>query len=337
MCAEYSRFFGSGGLIEYSQPQFAEVLAKIFTNGVFTGVLNTLAVVECDPVALAVRVNSGEGWLNGFWYQNTVYLTKSLAAADVTNPRIDRIVLRLDITTLLKISIEVLTGTPAGSPAAPTLATGAGGIYEISLAQVLVIANATSVNNAKITDERTYAAVSGAATTAQLAAQKTALKANEIICMAGGFNINGSSATLVDTVGTAAKCYLQHISALKTHWFDVPKFVVPADYDGGSIDITVCWQSAASAKKHSLGIRCAVVATGEVNNPDCAAAFQLYNEIASDATAGKVKILTTTVAQANSLWAVGKIWHCKFVVENDANCDADATLFSWIRIRWNKV
>jgi len=162
--AEYSRFFGSGGLIEYSQPQFAEVLEKIFTNGVFTDILNELEVVEIDPVALAVRVNSGEGWINGFWYQNTAYLTKSLAAADPDDDRIDRIILRLDTTTNLKISVEVLEGTPAGSPSAPELTTTAS-IYEISLAQVLVAEDATSVNDGDITDERTYAAVSNAPVT----------------------------------------------------------------------------------------------------------------------------------------------------------------------------
>lgn len=136
------------------------MLKKIFTDGVFTGILNTLAVAETDPVALAVRVNSGEAWIQGFWYQNTAYLTKSLAAADVTNPRIDRIVLRLDTVTNFKISIEVLTGVAAAVPEAPAL-TQTASTYEISLAQVSVLANATSVNNAKITDERTYAAVSG--------------------------------------------------------------------------------------------------------------------------------------------------------------------------------
>jgi hypothetical protein len=164
--AEYSRFFGGpvGSVPEYTQPQFAEVLSKIFSNGVFTGVLNDLEVVETDPVALAVRVNTGEAWINGFWYQNTAYLTKSLAAADPDNDRIDRIVLRLDTVTNFKISVEVLTGTPAGSPAAPDL-TQTASIYEISLAQVLVEATVTSVADAKITDERTYAGISNAPVT----------------------------------------------------------------------------------------------------------------------------------------------------------------------------
>jgi len=162
---EYSRFFGGpeGSVPEYTQPEFAEVLSKIFTDGVFSDIDNELEVVETDPDALAVRINTGEAWIQGFWYQNTAYLTKSLAAADPDNDRIDRIVLRLDTTTNFKISIEVLTGTPAGSPSAPAL-TQTASIYEISLAQILVEEDATSVSDAKITDERTFANVTGAET-----------------------------------------------------------------------------------------------------------------------------------------------------------------------------
>ncbi len=161
---ETSRFFGGpeGSVPEYTQPQFAEVLSKIFSDGVFPDIDNELEVVECDPVALAVRVNTGEAWIQGFWYQNTAYLTKSLAAADPDNDRIDRIVLRLDTTTNFKISAEVLTGTPAGSPAAPAL-TQTSSIYEISLAQVLVEAGVTSISNAKITDERDFVESKGLA------------------------------------------------------------------------------------------------------------------------------------------------------------------------------
>ena len=151
--AEYSRFFGSEGLIEYSQPQFAEVLEKIFSNGVFADIDNKLEVVENDPASMSVIIKSGEAWINGFWYQNTTNLVKSLGAADPTNNRIDRIILRLDTTTDLKISVEVLEGTPSGSPTAPTL-TQTAAIYEISLAQVLVGAAVTSIVNANITDER---------------------------------------------------------------------------------------------------------------------------------------------------------------------------------------
>ncbi|GAI86479.1 unnamed protein product, partial [marine sediment metagenome] len=141
--AEYSRFFGGPveAIPEYVQPQFAEVLAKLFSNGVFKNVGNELEVTEHDPVALAVDVNTGEGWIEGFWYQNTASLVKSLAAADPVNPRIDRIILRLDTVTNFKISCEVLEGTPAAEPTPPEL-TQTAAIYEISLAQIYIAAEA---------------------------------------------------------------------------------------------------------------------------------------------------------------------------------------------------
>jgi len=158
--AEYSRFFGGpeGDVPEYTQPQFAEVLEKLFSNGVFTDVDDELAVSENDPVSLSVIVASGEGWINGFWYQNTEDLTKTLGAADPDNPRIDRIILRLDTTDDFEITCEVLEGTPAADPDPPEL-TQTAATYEISLCQVLVAEDATSVADEDITDEREYAIV----------------------------------------------------------------------------------------------------------------------------------------------------------------------------------
>ena len=214
---EYSRFFGGpvGSVPEYTQPQFAEVLAKLFSDGVFTDIDNELEVVETDPVALAVRVNTGEAWIQGFWYQNTAYLTKSLAAADPDDPRIDRIVLRLDTITNFKISIEVLTGTPAETPAAPTL-TQTASTYEISLAQVSVLANATSVDNAKITDERTYAAVSGITPISGWISTGTFTyaSATTITVASGAASIyqKGDKLRFKQTAGTYKYCYVVSVA-----------------------------------------------------------------------------------------------------------------------------
>ena len=162
--AEYSRFFGGpeGAIPEYTQPQFAEVLSKIFNNGVFSDIDDELAVSENDPVSLSVIVAAGEAWINGFWYQNTANIVKTLGAADPDNPRIDRIILRLDTTEDFKISCEVLEGTPAADPDPPEL-TQTAAIYEISLAQVLVAEDATSVSDGDITDEREFVTVPGTA------------------------------------------------------------------------------------------------------------------------------------------------------------------------------
>lgn len=88
--------------------------------------------------------------------------TLTLAAADPTNPRIDRIVAQvydsalgdtLPTTPTLSspggLVIRAVTGTPAGSPVAPALPTGA-----ITLATVAVAANATQITSGNITDAR---------------------------------------------------------------------------------------------------------------------------------------------------------------------------------------
>ena len=246
---EYSRFFGGpeGSVPEYTQPQFAEVLSKIFSDGVFPDVDNELEVVECDPVALAVRINTGEAWVQGFWYQNTAYLTKSLAAADPDNDRIDRIVLRLDTTTNFKISIEVLTGTPAGSPEAPAL-TQTASIYEISLAQVLVEEDVTSVADAKITDERTFAAVSGLSdyvdkTTDQTIAGVKTIDEGAIVTAPKTYTPAGSgTATLDLSLGNEHQITMPagNITIAISNATVGQKFIVSITQDGGG-SRTVTW------------------------------------------------------------------------------------------------
>jgi len=333
---EYSRFFGGpeGDIPEYTQVHDSEVYRLMFpTYGVITGEDNTLEVVETDPIALAVKVNTGWAFVHGFWYQNTAFVTKSLAAADPDDPRIDRIILRLDTTVDFEITIEVLEGTPGAVPAAPTL-TQTDATYEISLAQVLVAALETSVSDTEITDERDYCEGGNVSLLTNVTGAK--IIANNIIVMADGFKIDGSACELVEADGTAAKVYCKHLAVAKTEFFDVPKFRVPDEYDGGSLVINVCFRSAGAAKTHSLGIRVASVATGEVHNPDTAGAYQLYDEEASDAVPGKTKIKTVTVTQANHLMAAGEIWHCKCVMEDDAGADADDVFIDWIAFEWNK-
>ena len=171
---EQSRFFGGpeGAIPQYNQTHDAEVYRLMFSYGVFSDIENELAVTETDPVSLNVKVDTGWAFVHGFWYHNDSALTKSLGAADPEHSRIDRIVLRLDSTTNFKISCEVKEGTPAASPSPPSL-TQTDAIYEISLAQVLVEANVTSVSNAKITDERSFAESKGLASVVKLTGDQT--------------------------------------------------------------------------------------------------------------------------------------------------------------------
>ena len=109
-------------------------------------------------------------------------VTQSIAPADATLPRIDRVVVTVNdayYTGILNsVIFQVLTGTPNASPTAPGTPANS-----LSLATVAVAANATSITNANITDTRTrtawyeFTAGTGSTTavplTVQLAASQT--------------------------------------------------------------------------------------------------------------------------------------------------------------------
>lgn len=81
----------------------------------------------------------------------------TLSAADATNPRIDRIVIRLTRegqTDQGKMVLTAITGTPAASPTAPAV-TQTSATWDLPLAQVRVNAGVTTIAADKVTDERT--------------------------------------------------------------------------------------------------------------------------------------------------------------------------------------
>ena len=142
------------------------------TSGVF-GAENNLAVTLDS--GMTVKVSDGVGWLSNsdgdgsvFWNdtKNTTGVELKLTAtiANAVNPRIDRVVVTWDtVDYAAKPRIELLQGTPAASPAAPTL-TNNTLKRQISLAQIYVAAAASKLTSANITDERLDKSVCGIVT-----------------------------------------------------------------------------------------------------------------------------------------------------------------------------
>src|SRR5690625_2608748 len=152
---EAYRFFGGavGDPRQYVQTEFAEVLERVFRNGYFPGLNSELQVAVTDPERMAVRVASGQAWINGYYYKNDGWKEIELEPAHADNDRIDRIVLRLDTINERSIVSEVKTGTPSSSPSAPGLDRD-DQLWELSLATVKVRAGSSSVSNSNITDTR---------------------------------------------------------------------------------------------------------------------------------------------------------------------------------------
>jgi hypothetical protein len=128
-----------------------------------TGVRRTgdLAVSQSGTPAMSVSIALGWAAILGTTQSNMgVYVvyndaatTATITAADATNPRIDRVCLTVNDSaytgSLNNVSVNVVAGTPAGSPTAPATPANS-----ISLATVAVAAGATTITNANITDTR---------------------------------------------------------------------------------------------------------------------------------------------------------------------------------------
>jgi hypothetical protein len=138
---------------EYTAEDFRRAFRAATSPGVVLGIGNNYAV-SAGP-GLGVTVDTGYVIILGGWLYRDETAAIALLAADATNPRIDRIVARLTVSTKT-VELAKLTGTPAGSPVAPSL-TQTSDVYEIPLAQIAVAAGAVSITSGNITDQRQYA------------------------------------------------------------------------------------------------------------------------------------------------------------------------------------
>jgi hypothetical protein len=158
---EISRFFNHvDGDRVYNADEFAEYFRQVLTSGIFNG--GTNLQVSCNGTDRISRINPGKAWLEGYFYKNTddpLQLTH--AESHGGYDRIDRVILRLDKNTENRyVKAFIKTGIPDVAPVPPEL-TRDEFVYEISLAQVLIIHNTSVIAANKVTDERLNTAVCG--------------------------------------------------------------------------------------------------------------------------------------------------------------------------------
>ena len=128
-----------------------------------TGIINasSLEVTQNSPAGMSVRVASGWAAIVGttqanmgtYVGYNDATVVLGVTTADPTNPRIDRVCMTVNDAyytgSLNNVVLQVVAGTPAGSPVAPATPANS-----ISLATVAVAAGATALTTANITDTR---------------------------------------------------------------------------------------------------------------------------------------------------------------------------------------
>lgn len=155
---EKSGFFNSSdGDRVYDATDFAAYFGNLVSNGVFYASATNLQATPGN--GLAVSVAAGSAWINGYRYENTDDLNLPLTTANGSNPRIDRIVVRLSQVSR-NIQLAIVDGTPAVTPSAPAL-TRTSDVYELGIADVLIPAAATSIATNNITDTRLNTSLCG--------------------------------------------------------------------------------------------------------------------------------------------------------------------------------
>lgn len=146
----------------YPAREFAEYFARFIGNGIYGG--GTNLKVSAAGTDNKVSIATGYAWINGYLYSVFAESLSLTMTPATTLDRIDRIVLRLNVSTPVRaIRATILQGTPGTSPVAPAL-TRSGDIYDISLAQVRLTAGSAIVLPHQVTDERLNNAVCGVVT-----------------------------------------------------------------------------------------------------------------------------------------------------------------------------
>ena len=139
---------------------WAWYFATFIGNGVFPKPATGLQVVTSS--GMTVLAKAGFAFINGYAFRNAEDFSITIETADGSLPRIDRVIVRWDITQRM-IYIGVLKGTPSANPVAKSL-TRNSEIYDLAIADILVGRGVTSITQADITDQRYNSSLCGIVT-----------------------------------------------------------------------------------------------------------------------------------------------------------------------------
>ena len=136
----------------YNSADLAHYFSLFVGNGVFLNPTTSLQVSSQPTPNMSIKVALGSGWINGYFITVTSPETLTIPTAHGSLPRIDSILMRLDLGTR-QIQLVVSPGTAASAPQ-PNSLIRTGNYYDLELAQITVPAGATSITQSSIKDMR---------------------------------------------------------------------------------------------------------------------------------------------------------------------------------------
>ena len=116
-----------------------------------------LQVIANTPAAANILVQPGAALVHGSFYKSSAVETLSIAANSSGNDRIDSVVLT-KLWATQTVRLEILQGTPAGSPVPPTLTQTDGFKWQFRLCDVAVSNGFATIVTSNLTD-RSYSVI----------------------------------------------------------------------------------------------------------------------------------------------------------------------------------
>lgn len=138
---------------EYSAQEFTDYFKTLINTGILKAAGNQLNVAA-NGSNMMTTIDTGVAFILGRYYENDSLKELLHDTESLGNSRIDRIVIRMDLSTEARyVKAFIKKGVASAKPVAPAL-TQTANFYEISLAQVKVIGGQTYINASDVTDER---------------------------------------------------------------------------------------------------------------------------------------------------------------------------------------
>ena len=145
--------YDADGMPQYDHASNAEEFARLLESFLRSGVFGSEMCEVLADTGMYATVGVGNAMLAGRYAYISIP-ERILFDVAGTQPRIDTVVLRRDLSSDVNdVVVAVVKGTEAASPVRPAL-TRDGTVYELGLADVLIPANSTAVSQQNITDTR---------------------------------------------------------------------------------------------------------------------------------------------------------------------------------------
>lgn len=141
-----------------SDAQWALLMSMLARSGGLDGVDGASDLEVSVSSGLTVSVAGGSLLACGHGVVNSAPDTVTLTTAHATLPRIDRVVMRLDMAAKTAV-LGYVTGTAASSPTAPALTQNTAATYEVALCDVTVPPGASTLVSGNLADRRRVLAV----------------------------------------------------------------------------------------------------------------------------------------------------------------------------------